>query len=444
MCGPLGSVGVYRIPVVRAPPFNYNERLKPARRVGSRPGGYQESMYLFNHIPKCGGLSYRALFEDLFGRERVEHISVNLEEEYTLSPEQFQQFTMLMGHFGVRWNEVVGPGRRWMTALREPIDRVVSTYYYWRHNTPLSPESPWLYLAQSMSLDEFIRCGHYLVMQGISNVQTWLLADDLRWRYHIVPERDALEVAKANLDKFDFIGIHEEFEESVSRMCAYLGFARPEKAPYVNKTRQRAGVRELSPTTIESIVELNQADIELYQYALKKAHNACKPDHEPGLIANSGSGQSARNGGPAQMRPVPADRAGALKISIVSIPHECPCRGVMEAMVEVFNGGLGLWHSAPPNPLFLSYRWFTEQGELNVFEGWRSEIRPALEQFSTKRYRMHILAPAVPGRYTLRITLVQELVHWFDDLPLECAEEIKIGVGSSQPGQLREAEASAL
>lgn len=40
-------------------------------------------MYLFNHIAKCGGLSYRALLEDLFGKDRVTHISINREEEYT-------------------------------------------------------------------------------------------------------------------------------------------------------------------------------------------------------------------------------------------------------------------------------------------------------------------------------------------------------------------------
>src|ERR1039458_10635382 len=82
-------------------------------------------MYIFNHIPKCGGLSYRALLEEILGQDRVTHISINLEEEYHPDPDEYRQYTMLMGHFGVKWNEIVGPGRQWMTALREPIDRVV-------------------------------------------------------------------------------------------------------------------------------------------------------------------------------------------------------------------------------------------------------------------------------------------------------------------------------
>src|ERR1039457_6974209 len=73
-------------------------------------------MYIFNHIPKCGGLSYRALFEEALGKARVEHISINLEEEYQPDPNEYRQYTMLMGHFGVRWNEIGGPGSRWMTA----------------------------------------------------------------------------------------------------------------------------------------------------------------------------------------------------------------------------------------------------------------------------------------------------------------------------------------
>lgn len=386
-------------------------------------------MYIFNHIPKCGGLSYRALLEELFGVERVTHITINLEQEYRLNADDYRQYTVLMGHFGVKWHEVLGPGRRWMTALREPVDRVVSTYYYWRYNAPRSPESPWLYLAQTMSLDDFVRCGHYSVLQGIHNAQTWQLADDLRWLYHTVPEQDALAVAKANLDRFDFIGVYEEFEESVHRMCGYLGFAPPARAPRVNVTRKRPAVAELSPVSVELIKELNRADLELYQYALERVH--C-----PGREAAAGGAARDKTDGrrpPLRMASVPVDQARALCLRVVSIPSSCPSWSVLEADVEIFNGGLGIWSSAPPNPLFLSYHWLTDQGEVCVLDGWRSEIRPPLQRLSAERCRMHILAPAAPGLYTLRITLVHEYVRWFDDPPLACAEDIQVTV-ESRPG----------
>jgi len=388
-------------------------------------------MYIFNHIPKCGGLSYRALLEEIFGRDRVTHISINLEEEYHPNPDKYRQYTMLMGHFGVRWNELVGPGRQWMTALREPVDRIVSTYYYWRHNADVSPEKPWLYMAQTMPLDEFIHCGHYLVLQGIKNAQTWQLADDLRWRYHTVPEQDALAVARENLDRFSFVGIYEELERSVECMCKYLGVAPANAVPRVNVTKKRLAVSELSPATIEAITELNAADMELYKYAVQKFRSlVCRGELAPAGPRVAPGGRDEGHEAP-RMLPVPVERAGALRLGLVSVPSTCPPGKVIEAIVEVFNGGLGRWSSAPPNPLFLSYHWLTEDGDLCIFDGWRSDIRPPLQRLSTERFSMHVLAPAAPGSYTLRITLVQEWVHWFDEPPLSCWEDVRIVVEDS-------------
>jgi len=383
-------------------------------------------MYIFNHIPKCAGLSYRALLEDVFGKERVEHITINQEEEYHPNPADYAQFTMLMGHFGVRWNEILAPGRRWMTALREPVDRVVSTYYYWRYNAPPSPESPWLYLAQTLSLDDFVRSGHFSVLQGIKDAQTWLLADDLRWRYHSVPDKDALAIAKANLDQFDFVGLYEDFDESMKRMCAYLGVPLRPRVPRVNVTKKRPAVSDLSPATIDAIMGLNAADIELYNYARQKFyHPASQPpaaNGRPALMRTEPTPQTA------QMLPISFEGAEALRTWIVSMPSSCPPGGVMDALIEVFNGGAETWSSAPPNPLFLSYHWFTERDETCLFDGWRSEIRPVLTPFSGRRYRMHIAAPPAPGRYKLRVTLVQEYVRWFDELGTRCMEERWIDV----------------
>ena len=224
-------------------------------------------MYIFNHVPKCAGVSYRTLLTDIFAADEVTHISLNLDIDYRIDAADLQKYRVIMGHFGVRWNEALGPGRRWLTALREPVDRVVSTYFFWRHNAARSSEIPYLNLAQTLSLDEFIQSDDYLVRQGISNTQTWQLADDFRVRYRNVSEQDVLEVAKANLSKFDFIGLYESFRESAARLCDYLGVPTPPQLPNYNGTRQRPLVSELSPTTIQMIQELNRADLALYQYA---------------------------------------------------------------------------------------------------------------------------------------------------------------------------------
>jgi hypothetical protein len=224
-------------------------------------------MYIFNHLPKCAGLSYLKLLRDIYGDDAVVHISLHDDVDYSVDAQSYQKHRIIMGHFGVRWNEVLAPGRRWLTALREPVDRVVSTYFFWRNNVPGSPDVPYLHLAQTLPLDEFVQSDHYLVRQGIHNAQTWQLADDLRVRYRSVSENDALEVAKANLAKFAFVGLYESFPESVARLCDYLGVSTPRALPRENTTNWRQSVSELSPRIVEAVQERNAADIALYEYA---------------------------------------------------------------------------------------------------------------------------------------------------------------------------------
>jgi len=63
--------------------------------------------------------------------------------------------------------------------------------------------------------------------------------------------------AKENLDEFDFVGIHEEFEESVARLCRYLRSPRPSDLPYVNKTKTPKAVHEVITVTTDTIKERN-------------------------------------------------------------------------------------------------------------------------------------------------------------------------------------------
>ncbi len=126
------------------------------------------------------------------------------------------------------------------------------------------------------------------------------------------------------------------------------------------------------------------------------------------------------------MYPIEFEDAKSLRLRIVNVGKQCACRDVIEILVEVSNAGPHVWSSGPPNPLVISYHWVDKSGETVVFDGWRSEIQPILQPFSAGRFRAHIVAPATPGAYTLRITLVQEFVRWFDNPPLVCFEDVSI------------------
>ncbi|WP_175772676.1 Wzt carbohydrate-binding domain-containing protein [Paraburkholderia phenazinium] len=90
--------------------------------------------------------------------------------------------------------------------------------------------------------------------------------------------------------------------------------------------------------------------------------------------------------------------------------------------VEITNHGDRRWIGDGSCPVRLSYHWLGIEGEMAVFDGERSSLPdggvPAWKAVMTS---MSVVAPPVPGRYTLVPTLVQEGLGWLEEIGLETA-----------------------
>jgi hypothetical protein len=243
-----------------------------------------QKMYIFNHIPKTGGTTMYRIIERLIGSDRLSpHFSINEDMQYDPSTFNFDKYSVIFGHMGAVWNEVLGPRRKWMTILRDPVDRVVSQYYYWRNCNPESSHLTYIHAAQTHPLAEFVRLREEKILQGNENGQTWQLADDFRVRYRSVPPRDVLDIAKRNLvEQFVFIGIFEDYTGSVERLCRLFGTPLNGSIPTENRTPGRSSLQEIAPGVIDAIRELNSMDQELYEYGKARAakmSNSLAPPH---------------------------------------------------------------------------------------------------------------------------------------------------------------------
>jgi acetolactate synthase-1/2/3 large subunit len=107
----------------------------------------------------------------------------------------------------------------------------------------------------------------------------------------------------------------------------------------------------------------------------------------------------------------------------------------VELSCTLENAGSALLVSAPPNPVLLSYRWFeAATGRwLAEPEALRTRLPHTLVPGRPVACRMKVRAPATPGKYQLRITLVQEHVAWFDELHGENACEQRVEVVARRP-----------
>ena len=144
----------------------------------------------------------------------------------------------------------------------------------------------------------------------------------------------------------------------------------------------------------------------------------------------------ARYRQPYRMEPLSDAVCALLKLRIVKCADFAVCARALSVRIEVENGSNVTIGSLPPFPVHLSYRWFNAgTGEAVVAEGTRTLLRPLLNS-GTTGYSMNVPAPAQPGRYRLRVTLVQESVMWLDGPPASVSDDATVMVMSSTPPYL--------
>jgi hypothetical protein len=144
----------------------------------------------------------------------------------------------------------------------------------------------------------------------------------------------------------------------------------------------------------------------------------------------------ARYRQPYRMEPLADAVCALLKLTIVKCADFAVCARALSVRVEMENGSNVSIGSLPPFPVHLSYRWFNAgTGEAVVAEGTRTLLRPFLTPGSTA-YSLNVAVPAQPGRYRLRVTLVQESVMWLDNPPASVSDEAIVMVMSATPPYL--------
>ena len=83
----------------------------------------------------------------------------------------------------------------------------------------------------------------------------------------------------------------------------------------------------------------------------------------------------------------------------------------------VTNAGDGFLVSAAPYPVEVCYRWFDADGVAAGAGTWlHTRLPRVLTPRDSATFAVLIAAPPSAGRFTLRLTLLQEGVQWFDDV----------------------------
>ena len=163
----------------------------------------------------------------------------------------------IQGHMPFSLARYIPDDARCVTILRDPVDRLTSTYAYFLEKKPERRE---VLLSQNISIEEFAVSGDFI----LDNLQTRMLSG------RNPPFGECTEkmliIAKRNLERFTLAGLTERFDEVLALMAEVFGWG---DLRYENRnvSASRVARNQLPVGTVRAIEECDALDVQLHHYA---------------------------------------------------------------------------------------------------------------------------------------------------------------------------------
>lgn len=238
--------------------------------LNSTKGTEQKKTLIFLHLPKTAGSTLHRIIEREYKSKLIYSIDnfrtqESVAEFKSLPEAQRREIKVLKGHMRFGLHEYLPQPSSYITVLREPVDRVISHYYY-----VLRKPNHYLYeqvKSKNMSLKDYVSSG---ITKELDNSQARLLSSIAADIPYGECSSDVLESAKKNLQEhFAVVGLADKFDETLILLKQAFNW----KTPFyikANITRNRPLREDIPQETLDVIEKYNQLDIELFNYAKQK------------------------------------------------------------------------------------------------------------------------------------------------------------------------------
>lgn len=173
---------------------------------------------IFLHIPKTAGTTLHRIINQQYYRKQIYSIyptplqpGTGVEALKHLSLLEQAQIRVLTGHMPFGFHTLIPNASTYITLLRDPIERVISFYYFIRQE-PSHYFHDYALMAD-MTLDKFLESR---VTLATNNFQVRMLSGALDAVGYGECTSEMLEMAKQNLQSyFAVVGLTERFDETL-------------------------------------------------------------------------------------------------------------------------------------------------------------------------------------------------------------------------------------
>ena len=227
---------------------------------------------VFDHLPKCGGTSINRYLTTSFPKRRtfaLNGINPNKSVQFflNLTTKKRYRTKLVYGHLANRLFDVTHPESIRATVLREPIDRIISHYYYVKRN-----KDHYLY---KKVVEENIQLSEYCYNDLSNELQNWYVTHFTGLSISEVeknPKKSVESAFKNIIDKYHVIGFQDDIPLFIDNLKQAANINTQFKNEILNVTKKRIGTSQLDKSVLEKISKKNSLDIELFNrlYNFKK------------------------------------------------------------------------------------------------------------------------------------------------------------------------------
>ena len=225
-----------------------------------------KKQFMFLHIPKTAGTTFvLTLTRHFNGKKKLAqyyYTSFNNFPKHT--PEYLNRYDLSYGHVPLNTDLKVERGIDYFTFLRNPRDRILSSYKYVKGDGEHVIKER--INIKDYSLKDFLKQTR---LKNFDNLMVRYLSGNFDKEYMTVNDDD-LQLAIKNLDThFSVFGLTEYFDESLVLLAHHLGWS-PLFYLKENSSSYKIDAKELDEETERLILACNKYDEVLYQHALSR------------------------------------------------------------------------------------------------------------------------------------------------------------------------------